>query len=360
MALINVISIPTPNGTKTIEIHHDDITSLKWDFDILVLSAYRFGYAPTPNTIMKSLLDNMGLSVSDYARKPSIDLRESLNCWVSEIIPDSNFKRLLCVEGISDLLYLEGSSERVLSDLFATISLLSYKKISARSIAMPILGTGNQGSKVEDVLPILIEKTINALCTNIDLTTVYFVEKTEAKAQKIDTTINALLKRGTDKLEQVFSDGSVVELLQQVMSKLVQIQMTNREFAENRTFNNLIAKIQTEELRFFELGILCRKLLEILIPHISRIDSGKNVSLYEHVNELKSKNVAAWMITYMHTIRVFGNFVAHGDASDEFPAQMEKSDVVVFSHALNRFLDFFIGFQTISEKSLLKNQQANL
>jgi len=354
MALINVISIPTPNGTKTIEVHNDDITSLGWEFDILVLSAYRFGYAPSPNTIMKSLLDNMGVRVSDYAKKPAIDLRESLNCWVSDVIPDSNFKRLLCVEGIRDLLYLEGSSDRVLSDLFATISLLSYKKIPARSIAMPILGTGNQGSKVEDVLPLLIEKTINALCTNLDLTTIYFVEQTVAKAQTIDATINTLLKRGRDKLEQVFLDDAVVELLKQVMSKLVQIQMTNSELAENRTFNNLITKIQTEELRFFELGILCRKLLEILVPYISRLDATKNATLFEHVNELKSKNVAAWMITYMHTLRVFGNFVAHGDATDEFPAQMEKSDVVVFSHALNRFLDFFIGFQTISEKATQK------
>ena len=34
MGLINVISVPTANGLKTIEIHNDDITKLSWSFDI--------------------------------------------------------------------------------------------------------------------------------------------------------------------------------------------------------------------------------------------------------------------------------------------------------------------------------------
>ena len=84
--------------------------------------------------------------------------------------------------------------------------------------------------------------------------------------------------------------------------------------------------------------------MELLVPEISKLKSDKYIPLYEHLNELKSKNVADWMITYLHTLRVFGNFVAHEDESHEIPAHMEKTDLIVFSHALNRFLDFYISY----------------
>jgi hypothetical protein len=133
-------------------------------------------------------------------------------------------------------------------------------------------------------------------------------------------------------------------LLEQVLTKLIQIQKSNKKYEHNKTFKNLIDKISSKKLRFFELGILCRKLLELLVPEISKLKSDKYIPLYEHLNELKSKNVADWMTTYLHTLRVFGNFVAHEDESNEIPDHMEKTDMIVFSHALNRFLDFYIRY----------------
>ena len=107
-----------------------------------------------------------------------------------------------------------------------------------------------------------------------------------------------------------------------------------------------------KNLRFFELGILCRKLEELLLADISDLKSDKYISLYEYINDLKSKNVADWMITYLHTLRVFGNFMAHEGESSEFPSHMEKTDVIVFTHALNRLLDFYISFKNKKTKKL--------
>jgi len=65
------------------------------------------------------------------------------------------------------------------------------------------------------------------------------------------------------------------------------------------------------------------------------------------ITAIKSQNIADWMITYFHTLRVFGNFVAHEDESKEIPEHMEIDDMIVFSHALNRFLDFYISFKQV-------------
>ena len=46
----------------------------------------------------------------------------------------------------------------------------------------------------------------------------------------------------------------------------------------------------------------------------------------------------------LHILIVFGNFVAHEDESKDIPNHMEKTDMIVFPHALTRFLDFYISF----------------
>jgi hypothetical protein len=344
MSLLNVISVPTAHGIKTIEIHNDDLTKLNWNFDILVISAYHNKYKPAPNTLIKALEDNSGIVLKNLAEKPLIDLRESLNCWISELIEGENFKHVLCIEGIKTAIESKGSSETPISDLFGFISLLNYKNIEAKSIAIPIIGSGFQENSIEAILPILLKKAISSLSSNPSLNTIFFVEIDENKAKLIDDTINLILKRGGEKLELVFDDPIAIHLLEHVLSKLIQIQKSNKKHEYNKTFKNLIDKISSKKIRFFELGILCRKLLEILIPEISELKSDKYIPLYLHLNELKSKNVADWMITYLHTLRVFGNFVAHEDESQEIPDHMEITDMIVFSHAMNRFLDFYISF----------------
>lgn len=344
MSLLNVISVPTSHGIKTIEIHNDDLTNLKWEFDVLVMSAYHNMYNPAPNTVIKALKDNNGIILDTLSKKPLIDLRQSLNCWISNLIVGKNFKYILCIEGIKTSIQSNGSSESSLSDLFGTISILPYKNVQAKSIAMPIIGAGHQGNSIEAILPILVNKAISALSSNPALNTIYFVEINETKAKLIDDTINAFLNRSEEKLELVLDDPIVLNLLQQVLSKLIQIRNSKKNLEHNKTLKYLIDKIITKKLRFFELGILSRKLLELLIPEISNLKSDKYISLYEHLNELKSKNIADWMIAYLHTLRVFGNFVAHEDESQEIPAHMEITDMIVFTHALNRFLDFYISF----------------
>ena len=85
MSLLNIISVPTNNGLKSIEIHRNDITKFNFDVDILVISAFRNGYSPIPNTVIGSLKENCGLDVSELAHNPLIDLRSSLDFWLSKV-----------------------------------------------------------------------------------------------------------------------------------------------------------------------------------------------------------------------------------------------------------------------------------
>jgi O-acetyl-ADP-ribose deacetylase (regulator of RNase III) len=343
MSLINLISVPTTSGIKTIEVHNDDITKMTFDVDLLVLSAYHNKYLPAPGTVIEALYENTGISLLELSQKPLLDLRSSLHCWVSNKIDDCSFKHIICIEGIKTSIKESGTGEDALSNLFGTIALLQYKNLKAGSIALPILGAGFQKNSIDAILPKLIEKAIDSLNINTSLKTIYFVEVNKEKAKLIDETINNYLHRGSDKLELVFDDPLLVSSLELILAKLVQIK--NNSFYNNKTIKNLINKINNKNLRFFELGILCRKLEELLLADISDLKSDNYISLFEYINDLKSKNVAEWMITYLHTLRVFGNFMAHEGESSDIPSHMEKSEVIVFTHALNRLLDFYINFK---------------
>ena len=345
MSLINIISVPTSSGIKTIEVHNHDITKLDWDVDVLVVSAYHGKYAPAPGTVIKALEENKSINFSNLAHNPEIDLRTPLGCWLSHPVDSLGNGRILCIEGIKTSIEIYGTSDEALSNLFGTLALLSHKNVKCSKVAMPLLGTGYQGNEIEKVLPTLIEKAIHTLINVSSINTIYFVEIDEDRVKQIDETINKHLLREYDKLESVFEDDSLVQLFEGVISKLLQIKSSNIKLSKSNTLNNLISKILRKELRFYELGILSRKTVELLVKEISGLSESKEFSLNDHINELRSKNVADWMITYMHTLRVFGNSSAHEGIEKTFPNHMEKADIFVFAHAFNRFLDFYLKFK---------------
>jgi len=345
MSLINIISVPTSTGVKTIEVHNQDITKLDWEVDILVVSAFTGRYDPAPGTVLKALEENKSIIFSNLAHKAHIDLRIPLGCWLSQEVETLGNGRILCVEGIKNSIKGTGSSEEALSNLFGTLALLSHKNVKCNRIAMPLLGTGYQGNEIEKVLPVLVEKAIHTLINVNSIKTIYFVEINEERIKKIDETINTHLLREFDKLESVFEDDSLVLLFEGVISKLLQIKSKNQRLSKSNTLNNLISKIVRKELRFYELGILSRKMVELLVKEISGLPETKEFTLHDHINELRSKHVADWMINYMHTLRVFGNSVAHEGIETTFPNHMEKADIFVFAHAFNRFLDFYLKFK---------------
>lgn len=343
MSLLNVISVPTVTGIKTIEIHNADISKLKWNFDLLVISSYHNKYTPQPNTVIQSLQDNTGVIIKDLAMKPFLDFRESLNCWISHRINNLHFQYILCVEGIKSNIAYDGTSEGAMSNLFAVLSILQYKNVATSSIALPLLGTGYQKNSIEVILPILIEQAIKALNTNSNLDTIYFVEVDEGKAKLIDDTVNKYLKRSEETLEMVLEDPQIINVFDQILSKLIVVRDSNPKMTDNKAISDIIEKIVSKQLRFFELGILNRKLLELLLSEMSNLKSDKYISLFEYINDLKNSNIADWMITYLHTLRVFGNFVSHKDDTTEIPNHMEKADIVFFVHAMNRFLEFYLN-----------------
>lgn len=351
--LINIISVPTSSGTKTIEIHNADLTNLDWDIDILIFTAYPYSYHPSPNTVIKSLSENKGIIVADFAVQPQIDLRHSLDCWVSKETSNPSIRHLLCCEGIKADITKTGSSDDSMSNLFGVLSILPHKGIKASSVALPILGTGVQGNKIEQVLPSLIEKAIYALNSISSLNTIYFVDIDNSKSELIDEVVNDKLKREKDVLELVIENEELFSLFERIQQKLVSLKTGHDSFKNNPVIDNLLSKISHKNLKLYELGILSRNLLEMIVVDLLPKDYPSGKPLYEQISSLSNQNMSPWMTSYMHLVRVIGNSVAHYSKDSKFPERMDPADMFVFVNALDKILDFHSKFPAFT-KSLLK------
>jgi hypothetical protein len=160
MELLDTLTVHDGSTSKTIELYRGDLTFLKPDegVDVLVVSAFPSDYSEVPGTLIGALADR-GVSVWRLAARKAIDLRETHSCWLSrELEPSARghgieFKRLLCFEP-----EFRGRAPEVVGDIFRSlVPVLTDNKNPPRTVAMPLVATGNQRESVAEMLPALLD-----------------------------------------------------------------------------------------------------------------------------------------------------------------------------------------------------------
>jgi hypothetical protein len=125
-------------------------------------------------------------------------------------------------------------------------------------------------------------------------------------------------------------------MLDGISMKLSQMTI-NFGWDSMHSVDELAQRLRQEDIRFYELGILTRRAMESILK--SLINSDSFMTLSDMVFELRRFNISSWMLTYMHTLRSFGNFLAHDTDNNDPSMQMTKEDILFFIKALDRFVD---------------------
>jgi len=228
--------------------------------------------------------------------------------------------------------------------MLSILMLCEAQRIKISSIAMPLLGTGNQGLNPEDVLPYLIKKTNIALKKVSGLNRIVFIELNETKAELFDKKMNKFLKRDESFLRKIPENDISKTIIVEMKANLLKIQ---NHISDSETIDELIYCLDSENARILEIGILGRRLLERLILEILGGKKLKN-DLLTSIDGLCEKNIASWMTSYMHIVRTFGNHVAHDQTkSKKVPAHLSDKDFTNYLFCLNRVLDFWLDYQNI-------------
>jgi hypothetical protein len=176
LTLLDSLTVHRPgDAPRRVELHRGDLTALgpKEAVDVLVVSAFRGDYAPTPDSLIGALQRNRTISVARLAEQKAVDLRDYFSCWLSQDLtaghPGCGFKRLLCFEP-------EADAHEVVDHLFQALAPFLGGKLRLSTVAMPLLATGALGATARDLLPPLVGEAVGWMALGFPLRCLKVVE----------------------------------------------------------------------------------------------------------------------------------------------------------------------------------------
>jgi hypothetical protein len=176
MKLLDSLTVYRPGeARKKIELYRGDLSALEpaEAVDVLVVSAFRGMYIPSPPSLIGALHFNRGLSVEALARDKAVDLREYFSCWLSRDLsashPNCGFRRILCFEP-------QTYAHEVVDHLFQSLAPFLGGKLRLSTVAMPLLGTRALGSTVRDILTWVVHEAVSWMSLGFPLSCLKIVE----------------------------------------------------------------------------------------------------------------------------------------------------------------------------------------
>ena len=202
MQLLESFVVHHKSEDKYIKLYYGDLTAIpKYEaVDLLVVSAFPNDYIPTSTSVIGALY-RKGLSVAELARDKEVDLRQAFSCWLSKELqttdPGLQFRRILCFEPL-----VRGRPPEVVGDIFRSLMPFVYGDPPIRSIAMPIVASGDQGVPLEVMFEPLFDAAYHWLAHGIPVQTIKIVEYSRAKAEKLKEVFSRLRPRYSSLLRE--------------------------------------------------------------------------------------------------------------------------------------------------------------
>ena len=197
MELLDSLTVYHGTEAKYIELYRGDLSAIPKEHaaDVLVVSAFPNDYTPTYTSLIGAL-DRKGVSVAQLARDKAVDLRDSFSCWMSREIVSENqdiqFKRILCFEPL-----VRGRPAEVVGDIFRSLMPFVFEDPPIKTIAMPVVATGDQRVPMSEILAPLLDAAVHWLMLGMPVTHIKIVQYSETRAMELKGAF-AVLKQQYD------------------------------------------------------------------------------------------------------------------------------------------------------------------
>ena len=208
--LVSEFQFSQEGKKQQIRVFAGDLTESPVDYDVVVCSAFKDDYMPIEDTLIGSLYHKRGISVEALSEEPAIDMRKD-GGWLSSELQGS-IRRVACIEllGMNGCYIPEKEDDIVplLKSAFLALRQLLEKAeeqgISIRRIAMPTLGTGNQGIDMEYMAVPLFSQCMKMFKTIDGLETIDFYSRKPERAEKLAGILKSMVSEKAPDMPTVF------------------------------------------------------------------------------------------------------------------------------------------------------------
>ena len=330
--------LDTKYGTRKLEIQKGDIVHSENKKDLLIISAFTRGYDPLPQTIIGALND-IGISIKELQKKPLIDMRESLNCWISNPISNRPFTYILCLEMERNELGGE-EFKNLISNLFSILAVLQMKKdVTIKSMAMPILGTGFQKRKVEDIVNYLLDSLKVYLDRYTELETITICDKDKEKVKAFESELAKYFTIQKNEIERNQKD----EIIQKYRSIILdRIKKLPNFHSRNNIIQELLTYLRKNNIELEQLGLNIRKFLESLYPNEDKYNrDGRKIPPLEVF--VKNQRLNDITKSYLYILKNFGNKGVHYGVKDKdcLPIKIDELDTQLVLISFIKILEMY-------------------
>lgn len=336
MKRLNLVEIETRWGYRTIELYCGDLTKIEEEIDVLAVSSFKGDYAPSEGSLIQALEKNCEISVRELSESLEYDFRDSLSCWIAKVNRPSTFKRIVCVEIRGGKLEVA----EIIENLFVVLSILEMKGIHAGAFALPVLGAGMQALDPEEMIKALLSSVQKHRDHFRNLSKVLFVEINEARASQLDKEINEQLGR----IKLVLPKGQLFDDLRKDIGSILDAAQAVADGEGLSLFSDLRRLVVSDQSRWFEIGMVSRKMVEYMVK-TTLPPKEMEKDLWKNIDKLHHHDIAKWITSYMHVLRVFGNESAHEQDRDRHPSNIDQKDMLVCLFCVRRLLEFWIEFE---------------
>ncbi|CRI67826.1 hypothetical protein THIOKS1850026 [Thiocapsa sp. KS1] len=359
MNILNTLSIETPHGYREFRLVHGDLAEEM--ADLVIFSAHAGSGRPL-GTALYALeyrhgsleLENAGLVLSlsghsPFRLAPEPGFHDSpAGIYALNPRPGSPFKRLLMVRlpGARHFASEDAAVDayrRAVQGTFAAVAALEFIGERYPTIALPVLGGARHFPKVEAVTT-LLEAALSWLRISRHCLRIHFVVYEQAELDAWNSAMDQALGR-TFAGDGDYSAASA-ELRSRLTDQIDALLAEESETGLRDLLHDLKAAMARpeNELSIQHFGVLGRLTAEAMAARLCRdlgLTPGSNA--FGNIERLeKSGSIAAWINSYLHSLRILGNESVHLTERDQrTPRTLAAGDLIVILSNLARVLDFY-------------------